>query len=387
MKTFTLRALSVILGLAITANLATAQITTTIIDTDFTAAEGYSDGEFRNFATITPLNGDSGVWLGQEGSIVDTSGTGTVSISGAFRRNVWNRGALGGQAGGDGSNEGGGASHPTPGGFGIGDTLRLEQTYSFELLNGTANVNLLQTGVRSNFVLAGFEAAPNLGVKLSYGEFEDGSIKFFTDLTRDENSGANNAFALFVEPLDIGVDNGWNPATMMKDLPTDLVSDTIKVTWEAVYDGADAWTSTELIVENLDTATVLGTASVDAPNALETVTVAGSGSEAFPSFRLMRNGGLGTGPTGTTDSYSLAYTDIDAMGVEGDFDEDLDVDGADFLKWQQDFPTLTAADLAAWQTNYGSGAATPSVGAVPEPTALCLLGLAAVGMAGLRKRS
>ncbi|MEQ8208825.1 MAG: PEP-CTERM sorting domain-containing protein [Lacipirellulaceae bacterium] len=384
MKTMILRTLSLVLGLAATASLATAQITTTIIDTDFSAAEGYVDGELRTFGTVNPNGGDPGVWLGQTGPMVDTSGTGTVSISGAFRRNIWNMGALGGQAGGTGDTEGGGASHPTPAGFGIGDTLRLEQTYSFELLSGAANVGLLDTGVRSNFVLGSFEAAPSLGIKLSYSEFEDGALKIFTDLTRNENSGADNPFALFIEPVDIGVDNGWNPATMMKDLPTDLVSDTIKVTWEAVYDGADTWTSTELIVENVDTATVLATASVDDPDALETVTVAGSGSEAFPSFRLMRNGGLDAGPIGTSDSFSVAFTDADASSPDGDFDGDLDVDGADFLEYQRD-TNLTIADLADWNANYGGGA--PAVGAVPEPSALCLLGLAAMGLTGMRKRS
>lgn len=384
MKTMTFRVLSLVLGLAVTASLATAQITTTIIDTDFSAAEGYVDGELRTFGTVNPNGGASGVWLGQTGAMVDTSGTGTVSISGAFRRNIWNMGALGGQAGGDGSTEGGGASHPNPGGFGIGDTLRLEQTYSFELLNGAANVGLMDTGVRSNFVLGGFEAAPNLGIDLSYSEFEDGAIKIFTNPARDANNGADNAFALFIEPLDIGVDNGFNSETGLKDLPTDLVSDTIKLTWEAVYDGADTWTSTELIIENVDTATVLATASIDDPDALETVTVAGSGSEAFPAFRLMRNGGFDAGPIGTTDSFRVAYTDADASSPDGDFDGDLDVDGADFIKWQQDFPTLTIADLADWNANYGGG--VPAVGAVPEPGSLCLLGLAAMGLAGLRQR-
>jgi hypothetical protein len=85
--------------------------------------------------------------------------------------------------------------------------------------------------------------------------------------------------------------------------------------------------------------------------------------------------------------------------VPGDFDSDGDVDGADFVAWQTNFPKETGATLAegdadgdgdvdgadfvVWQTNFPftpGGGATP----VPEPAA-CLLVLAAVGSLGLRK--
>ncbi len=39
-------------------------------------------------------------------------------------------------------------------------------------------------------------------------------------------------------------------------------------------------------------------------------------------------------------------------GQDGDFDGDLDVDGADFLKWQRD--SGDAANLALWETNFGT---------------------------------
>ncbi len=40
----------------------------------------------------------------------------------------------------------------------------------------------------------------------------------------------------------------------------------------------------------------------------------------------------------------------------GDYDDDFDVDGLDFLKWQQgESPNpLSQSDLAAWEANYGT---------------------------------
>jgi hypothetical protein len=71
---------------------------------------------------------------------------------------------------------------------------------------------------------------------------------------------------------------------------------------------------------------------------------------------------------------------------DGDFDNDGDVDGRDFLLWQRgqsDVP-LSASDLANWQAQYGSGPLT-SVTSVPEPNSLALLSLA-VAACGLFSR-
>ncbi len=73
--------------------------------------------------------------------------------------------------------------------------------------------------------------------------------------------------------------------------------------------------------------------------------------------------------------------------VSGDFDYDGDVDGVDFLKWQRGespYYPLSATDLAAWEANFGTGAAAASV-AVPEPSAILLCVMAAVGLF-VRKR-
>ncbi|WP_148075660.1 hypothetical protein [Bythopirellula goksoeyrii] len=71
------------------------------------------------------------------------------------------------------------------------------------------------------------------------------------------------------------------------------------------------------------------------------------------------------------------YTQVSsaAPGLLGDFDNDGDVDGRDFLHWQRgDSPngvsgvSVSAADLTDWQGNYGAPPLTAVV-AVPEPAA------------------
>ncbi|MCH8841064.1 MAG: hypothetical protein IH831_10430 [Planctomycetes bacterium] len=68
----------------------------------------------------------------------------------------------------------------------------------------------------------------------------------------------------------------------------------------------------------------------------------------------------------------------------GDFDGNLFVDGADFLKWQrgQSPNPLSASDLAAWEDNYGTGGAPLSseAAAVPEPVSLLLIASAVVAL-------
>ncbi|MEQ8837728.1 MAG: PEP-CTERM sorting domain-containing protein, partial [Lacipirellulaceae bacterium] len=101
-----------------------------------------------------------------------------------------------------------------------------------------------------------------------------------------------------------------------------------------------------------------------------------------------------TGPQGNGGTYNSNGFDPDLtyIGVNvdlptndpGDFIADGNVDGEDFLAWQRgESPDpLSAADLGAWQTNYGAAAATF---AVPEPTSAGLLGLSTVILIFVRR--
>lgn len=71
----------------------------------------------------------------------------------------------------------------------------------------------------------------------------------------------------------------------------------------------------------------------------------------------------------TTRGMSIVAGDVGEQSQAGDFDNDGDVDGRDFLVWQRgNSPApLSAGDLAVWQTNYGVGSMMASATAIPEP--------------------
>lgn len=131
----------------------------------------------------------------------------------------------------------------------------------------------------------------------------------------------------------------------------------------------------------------------------------GATSSVFPRqtgpYTLMVTEGAGC-IKGLALEYDVTY-DVTASGgvVDADFDGDGDIDGADFLTWQQNFGvagatnqqgdadgnmTVDAADLAAWQTNFGGGAATVSVAAVPEPAAALLTAIGLLSLGAVRRR-
>jgi hypothetical protein len=161
----------------------------------------------------------------------------------------------------------------------------------------------------------------------------------------------------------------------------------------------------------------------DAPNdGVETYTTTTSGGTLGPMFHIARagyvaRGGLDsalpgdasvTGSSGRADIrlqigedgelYIMSKSDgmIRALvgpGMGADFDEDGDVDGSDFLTWQQNLGTagnhargdadgngqIEADDLQVWQVEFGE-TPTPAA-AVPEPSSLAMFGLAAMAMA------
>jgi hypothetical protein len=91
---------------------------------------------------------------------------------------------------------------------------------------------------------------------------------------------------------------------------------------------------------------------------------------------------------------------VDALpGLPGDFDSDLDVEGADFLAWQRGVSTSANAqisdgdanfdeivdgeDLEIWELGFGT-VLSPSVTAVPEPTSMLQMVLVAI-IIGMRR--
>lgn len=78
-----------------------------------------------------------------------------------------------------------------------------------------------------------------------------------------------------------------------------------------------------------------------------------------------------------------------AAGLDGDFNGDEFVDGADFLTWQRGVgQTYTVDDLADWKANFGASpdSTQAAAGVVPEPGALLLALFAGMAAVGLRRR-
>jgi hypothetical protein len=74
----------------------------------------------------------------------------------------------------------------------------------------------------------------------------------------------------------------------------------------------------------------------------------------------------------TFDGSSTIVTAVASSMLAGDFDEDGDVDGRDFLLWQRGGSPnpLSHSDLVDWESNYGVDLLVSSIRSVPEPSSL-----------------
>jgi hypothetical protein len=98
---------------------------------------------------------------------------------------------------------------------------------------------------------------------------------------------------------------------------------------------------------------------------------------------LIAGGYIGTDSPQGTGAFQIGVVNIGGTdftqitlpqaGIDGDFDMDQDVDGADFLVWQRQLGgALDGDDLAAWKLNFGDVMAAASAAPVPEPSAMAL---------------
>jgi hypothetical protein len=104
-----------------------------------------------------------------------------------------------------------------------------------------------------------------------------------------------------------------------------------------------------------------------------------------------------------TDGSSGVFVSDAVKSSPGDFDGDLDFDGADFLAWQRaprdlgaghpgngdanDDGNVSAADLDVWKTKFGASPTARMAGAaVPEPSGLALAACLSAGLAVRRRR-
>jgi hypothetical protein len=91
------------------------------------------------------------------------------------------------------------------------------------------------------------------------------------------------------------------------------------------------------------------------------------------------------GPTGG-DVFGSMSSWSRLPGLPGDFDDDADVDGNDFLTWQQSVGTLAQGDLAGWKSYFGTSDETPEVSPVPEPACTSAAATIVALLAWVRQR-
>jgi autotransporter-associated beta strand protein len=148
------------------------------------------------------------------------------------------------------------------------------------------------------------------------------------------------------------------------------------------------------IFDRLDVAATLdiSAATLNLQN-LGTAALSG-GPYVLATFDSLVNAPQFLSVTGTIPSgYELDYLEHQIVLVQtsiaGDFDGDGDVDGADFIVWQTNYPTTSGAtagdadndddvdgaDFAAWQNAFPTSPG-PGVSQVPEPVGIVLMAIA-----------
>lgn len=150
---------------------------------------------------------------------------------------------------------------------------------------------------------------------------------------------------------------------------TGVVTDTVDLAAEPVSGAADPGTFGQITL--LDIQTEGATTAIDAQLALPIMF-----NEVFDV-----DGQVVTLDV-SGDVFAYASFSVALSGLPGDFDDDSDVDGIDFLQIQRSDATL----IAAWQAAYGTETAGSSATlSVPEPSSLVLWG-SCVGLLGLVAR-
>ncbi len=120
-------------------------------------------------------------------------------------------------------------------------------------------------------------------------------------------------------------------------------------------------------------------------------------------FRWIENNDAGNDHALAVDNFKLSSGAVVTPTNNSDFDDDGDVDGADFLTWQAGFglteetgkthgnanadTAVDGLDLAEWTAHFGGAPAGAVTAAVPEPTGAGLLLAGALCLAGRRRRA
>jgi hypothetical protein len=116
---------------------------------------------------------------------------------------------------------------------------------------------------------------------------------------------------------------------------------------------------------------------------------------AFQIYPYQNGGNWGIDADNVVNIDNVTLEFVSNPTTPGDFDEDGDVDGRDFLMWQRgESPNgtlggpVSGLDLVDWQANYGGGGGPlAALAAVPEPGSLMLAGISLAFAFGRRRYS
>ena len=210
--------------LALTVGLALAVLTakaSVILNTDYTAAQGYTNGN---------LLGQQG-WLGQARAQVNPNGGGTVqSAGGPYDRNGYGKGARGGT---------GGAPNAS-GNFTAGEALKFTFDYQFTI-PGATNLGCARVGFCGGLAN---DPSPTNGMAIVFNSYQastGGSIKWFPSMA----DTASNAYALILNGTDFGLDPGNFLGHGSK-----TNSDPMRVYYQVTCLGGGVWQPASLLVSN-----------------------------------------------------------------------------------------------------------------------------------------
>lgn len=251
------------------------------------------------------------------------------------------------------------------------------------------------TDATGRLFVRGRNTTPLTGTTINPGVFMNGlQIEEFTGLTLEVNSttGAirmlnEQTSSIDLSYYEIRSATGALNATGWASLDDGEGGDAIGVGWdEAVASNANVLSEGNL-TSQLSLAASGGSASLGLGYAL------GGAKDLTFSY---------AGPGETTLKSGFVKFVTGGGSSNADYDDDSDVDGADFLLWQRQFGTavppgtgadgsgngqVDAADLTLWKTQYGTTPpAVAAAAAVPEPVGCSLAAVALGGMALAARR-
>ena len=236
---------------------------------------------------------------------------------------------------------------------GLGVTIVDVLVPEFEIVDGVAmRTGNIVTG--GSTLVSGQDALGIDNQTVSNGEFED----------IDADAGAfNNG----IEQNDLNPDESL-VLSFDEDIQfTSIELESFMASGGPDDDGLEIFVDGELILTNTDDGFIPlgGLAGLTIPAGTE-VAFTATGSDVTTSFRI--------------ETFEVEI--IPGATIPGDFDEDGDVDGNDFLLIQRTDPSL----IPVWVEAFGGGAPLGALTAVPEPASLLLIFSSAVISLASRRR-